>query len=44
MKPLLIVHGCKGKEKQDLESEAAAFDHVGFCQARLDIAYGTHHS
>ncbi|CAD5123083.1 DgyrCDS11459 [Dimorphilus gyrociliatus] len=43
-KPLLIVHGFKGREKQDLESEAAKYDHIGFCQARLDIAYGTHHS
>lgn len=43
-KPLLIIHGDTGERKAVLESEGSNFKNVKFFQAKLNIAYGTHHS
>ncbi|CAL8403514.1 unnamed protein product [Boreogadus saida] len=42
--PVLIVHGDKREAKARLLKEAQPFPHVRFCQAKLDIAFGTHHT
>ncbi|XP_078516190.1 tyrosyl-DNA phosphodiesterase 1 [Lissotriton helveticus] len=43
-KPLLIVHGEKRESKARLHEDAHPYEHVRLCQAKLDIAYGTHHT
>ncbi|XP_033734263.1 tyrosyl-DNA phosphodiesterase 1-like isoform X2 [Pecten maximus] len=43
-KPLLLVHGFKGPNKASLEAEGAVYSNIRFCQARLDMPYGTHHT
>ncbi|KAJ6661835.1 hypothetical protein lerEdw1_013006 [Lerista edwardsae] len=43
-KPLLIVHGEKRESKAALHEEAHPYKHVSLCQAKLDIAFGTHHT
>ncbi|XP_069493562.1 tyrosyl-DNA phosphodiesterase 1 isoform X2 [Ambystoma mexicanum] len=43
-KPLLIVHGEKRESKARLHEDAHPYAHVRLCQAKLDIAYGTHHT
>ncbi|OWF40656.1 tyrosyl-DNA phosphodiesterase 1-like isoform X2 [Mizuhopecten yessoensis] len=43
-KPLLLVHGFKGANKASLEADGAAYSNIRFCQARLDMPYGTHHT
>ncbi|XP_060081210.1 tyrosyl-DNA phosphodiesterase 1-like [Ylistrum balloti] len=43
-KPLLLVHGFKGPNKASLEAEGSAYSNIRFCQARLDMPYGTHHT
>uniref|UniRef100_A0A3Q2ZCS4 Tyrosyl-DNA phosphodiesterase 1 n=1 Tax=Kryptolebias marmoratus TaxID=37003 RepID=A0A3Q2ZCS4_KRYMA len=42
--PVLIVHGDKREAKARLLQQAQPFPHVRFCQAKLDIAFGTHHT
>uniref|UniRef100_A0A8C4Z2G8 Tyrosyl-DNA phosphodiesterase 1 n=2 Tax=Gadus morhua TaxID=8049 RepID=A0A8C4Z2G8_GADMO len=42
--PVLIVHGDKREAKARLLKQAQPFPHVRFCQAKLDIAFGTHHT
>ncbi|KAL5008312.1 hypothetical protein ScPMuIL_013893 [Solemya velum] len=43
-KPLLIVHGFQGANKTRLEADAMSYGHIRFCQARLEMTYGTHHT
>ncbi|XP_053553544.1 tyrosyl-DNA phosphodiesterase 1 [Bombina bombina] len=43
-KPLLIVHGEKRESKARLHEEAHPYENIRLCQAKLDIAYGTHHT
>nr|XP_056707143.1 tyrosyl-DNA phosphodiesterase 1 [Euleptes europaea] len=43
-KPLLIVHGEKRESKAELHEEAKPYKNVRLCQAKLDIAFGTHHT
>lgn len=43
-KPLLIVHGEKRESKAELHEQAHPYKHVSLCQAKLDIAFGTHHT
>ncbi|XP_035184482.1 tyrosyl-DNA phosphodiesterase 1 isoform X2 [Oxyura jamaicensis] len=43
-KPLLIVHGEKRESKAQLLAQARPFENISFCQAKLDIAFGTHHT
>ncbi|XP_063080161.1 tyrosyl-DNA phosphodiesterase 1 [Engraulis encrasicolus] len=43
-KPLMIVHGEKRESKARLIQQAQPFPQVRFCQAKLDIAFGTHHT
>ncbi|KAM7165475.1 tyrosyl-DNA phosphodiesterase 1 isoform 3-T5 [Macrochelys suwanniensis] len=43
-KPLLIVHGEKRESKAELHAQAHAYENVRLCQAKLDIAFGTHHT
>uniref|UniRef100_A0A1A7WBF3 Tyrosyl-DNA phosphodiesterase 1 n=1 Tax=Iconisemion striatum TaxID=60296 RepID=A0A1A7WBF3_9TELE len=43
-RPVLIVHGDKREAKARLLQQAQPFPHVSFCQAKLDIAFGTHHT
>lgn len=43
-RPVLIVHGDKREAKARLLQQAKPFPHVRFCQAKLDIAFGTHHT
>ncbi|XP_041841527.1 tyrosyl-DNA phosphodiesterase 1 [Melanotaenia boesemani] len=43
-RPVLIVHGDKREAKARLLQQAQPFPHVRFCQAKLDIAFGTHHT
>uniref|UniRef100_A0A3Q4BKK6 Tyrosyl-DNA phosphodiesterase 1 n=1 Tax=Mola mola TaxID=94237 RepID=A0A3Q4BKK6_MOLML len=43
-RPVLIVHGDKREAKARLVQQAQGFPHVRFCQAKLDIAFGTHHT
>ncbi|XP_027871873.1 tyrosyl-DNA phosphodiesterase 1 isoform X1 [Xiphophorus couchianus] len=42
--PVLIVHGDKREAKARLLQQGQPFPHVRFCQAKLDIAFGTHHT
>ncbi|XP_056022716.1 tyrosyl-DNA phosphodiesterase 1-like isoform X3 [Ostrea edulis] len=43
-KPLLCVHGFQGGQKAGLEADARKFTNIKFCQARLEMPYGTHHT
>ncbi|KAL3873296.1 hypothetical protein ACJMK2_036432 [Sinanodonta woodiana] len=43
-KPLLIVHGEQGPSKTTLEAEAIDYSNVRFCQAKLEMLFGTHHT
>ncbi|XP_061670791.1 tyrosyl-DNA phosphodiesterase 1 [Syngnathoides biaculeatus] len=43
-RPILIVHGDKREAKARLVQQAQPFSHIRFCQAKLDIAFGTHHT
>ncbi|KAG1654465.1 Tyrosyl-DNA phosphodiesterase 1 [Nymphon striatum] len=43
-KPLLIVHGQKEGSMQALIKSAADYSNISFCQAKLEIAFGTHHT
>uniref|UniRef100_A0A668AIF0 Tyrosyl-DNA phosphodiesterase 1 n=1 Tax=Myripristis murdjan TaxID=586833 RepID=A0A668AIF0_9TELE len=43
-RPVLIVHGDKREAKARLVQQAQPFPHVQLCQAKLDIAFGTHHT
>ncbi|XP_033962196.1 tyrosyl-DNA phosphodiesterase 1 [Pseudochaenichthys georgianus] len=43
-RPVLIVHGDKREAKARLLQQAKPYPHVHFCQAKLDIAFGTHHT
>ncbi|XP_061854047.1 tyrosyl-DNA phosphodiesterase 1 isoform X2 [Colius striatus] len=43
-KPLLIVHGEKRESKAQLIAQARPYENISFCQAKLDIAFGTHHT
>ncbi|KAM7406508.1 hypothetical protein PAMP_000882 [Pampus punctatissimus] len=42
--PVLIVHGDKREAKARLVQQAQPYPHIRFCQAKLDIAFGTHHT
>ncbi|XP_037102469.1 tyrosyl-DNA phosphodiesterase 1 isoform X2 [Syngnathus acus] len=43
-RPVLIVHGDKREAKARLVQQAQPFPHIRLCQAKLDIAFGTHHT
>ncbi|XP_069772013.1 tyrosyl-DNA phosphodiesterase 1 isoform X2 [Narcine bancroftii] len=43
-KPLLIVHGEQRQAKIQLHEDAHPYPNVRLCQAKLEIAYGTHHT
>nr|XP_020755886.1 tyrosyl-DNA phosphodiesterase 1 isoform X4 [Odocoileus virginianus texanus] len=43
-KPVLLVHGDKREAKAHLVAEAKPYGNVTLCQAKLDIAFGTHHT
>ncbi|EDV29188.1 uncharacterized protein TRIADDRAFT_19546 [Trichoplax adhaerens] len=42
--PVLIVHGYSGQSRNNLEQQGQPFPNVKFHQAKLEMAYGTHHS
>ncbi|KAM4602517.1 tyrosyl-DNA phosphodiesterase 1 [Polymixia lowei] len=42
--PVLIVHGDKREAKARLLKQGQPFPQVRYCQAKLDIAFGTHHT
>ncbi|XP_067119968.1 tyrosyl-DNA phosphodiesterase 1 [Centruroides vittatus] len=42
--PLLIVHGEQKEAKYRLEQSAKPYPNIKFCQAKLEILYGTHHT
>lgn len=43
-KPVVLVHGEKRESKARLIEQAKPYPHISFCQAKLDIAFGTHHT
>ncbi|KAG9481782.1 hypothetical protein GDO78_010809 [Eleutherodactylus coqui] len=43
-KLLLIVHGEKRESKTRLHEAAHPYENIQLCQARLDMAFGTHHT
>ncbi|XP_076098892.1 tyrosyl-DNA phosphodiesterase 1-like [Mytilus galloprovincialis] len=43
-KPLLLVHGFTAGNKTALEIETTKYSNIKFCQARLEMIYGTHHT
>ncbi|XP_052009714.1 tyrosyl-DNA phosphodiesterase 1 isoform X2 [Xyrauchen texanus] len=43
-KPVIIVHGEKRESKARLIEQAKPYPHIRFCQAKLEIAFGTHHT
>uniref|UniRef100_A0A673MCX6 Tyrosyl-DNA phosphodiesterase 1 n=1 Tax=Sinocyclocheilus rhinocerous TaxID=307959 RepID=A0A673MCX6_9TELE len=43
-KPVILVHGEKRESKVRLIEQAKPYPHIPFCQAKLDIAFGTHHT
>ncbi|KAM5274806.1 tyrosyl-DNA phosphodiesterase 1 [Ctenodactylus gundi] len=43
-KPILLVHGDKREAKAHLQAEAKPYANISLCQAKLDIAFGTHHT
>ncbi|XP_037359616.1 tyrosyl-DNA phosphodiesterase 1 isoform X2 [Talpa occidentalis] len=42
--PILLVHGDKREAKAHLHAQAKPYGNVSLCQAKLDIAFGTHHT
>ncbi|GBL77991.1 Tyrosyl-DNA phosphodiesterase 1 [Araneus ventricosus] len=42
--PLTIVHGEQRESKKRLENSGANYPNITFCQAKLDIPFGTHHT
>lgn len=42
--PLLIVHGEQKNAKHSLEHSAKNYPNIKFCQANLEIMFGTHHT
>ncbi|XP_055989863.1 tyrosyl-DNA phosphodiesterase 1 [Sorex fumeus] len=42
--PILLVHGDKREAKAHLQAQAKPYANVSLCQAKLDIAFGTHHT
>ncbi|KAJ8792136.1 hypothetical protein J1605_019987 [Eschrichtius robustus] len=43
-KPVLLVHGEKREAKAHLHAQAKPYENIALCQAKLDIAFGTHHT
>ncbi|XP_060577228.1 tyrosyl-DNA phosphodiesterase 1-like isoform X2 [Ruditapes philippinarum] len=43
-KPLLIVHGEQGSSMTALQAQAISYTNIRFCQAKLEMMYGTHHT
>ncbi|KAM6170919.1 tyrosyl-DNA phosphodiesterase 1 isoform 1-T1 [Erethizon dorsatum] len=43
-KPILLVHGDKREAKAHLHAQAKPYANISLCQAKLDIAFGTHHT
>ncbi|XP_057395352.1 tyrosyl-DNA phosphodiesterase 1-like [Balaenoptera acutorostrata] len=43
-KPILLVHGDKREAKAHLHAQAKPYENIALCQAKLDIAFGTHHT
>uniref|UniRef100_A0A7N4PZM1 Tyrosyl-DNA phosphodiesterase 1 n=1 Tax=Sarcophilus harrisii TaxID=9305 RepID=A0A7N4PZM1_SARHA len=43
-KPILLVHGDKREAKARLQEKAKPYENISLCQAKLDIAFGTHHT
>ncbi|XP_057398017.1 tyrosyl-DNA phosphodiesterase 1-like isoform X2 [Balaenoptera acutorostrata] len=43
-KPVLLVHGDKREAKAHLHAQAKPYENIALCQAKLDIAFGTHHA
>ncbi|XP_037688012.1 tyrosyl-DNA phosphodiesterase 1 [Choloepus didactylus] len=43
-RPILLVHGDKWEAKAQLQAQAKPYENVSLCQAKLDIAFGTHHT
>lgn len=43
-KPILLVHGDKREAKAHLHAQAKPYTNISLCQAKLDIAFGTHHT
>lgn len=43
-KPMLIVHGEQGASQTALQAQAMSFTNIRFCQAKLEMMYGTHHT
>nr|XP_058915260.1 tyrosyl-DNA phosphodiesterase 1 isoform X2 [Kogia breviceps] len=43
-KPVLLVHGDKREAKAHLHAQAKPYENIALCQAKLDIAFGTHHT
>uniref|UniRef100_A0AAV2LLM8 Tyrosyl-DNA phosphodiesterase 1 n=1 Tax=Knipowitschia caucasica TaxID=637954 RepID=A0AAV2LLM8_KNICA len=43
-RPVLLVHGDKREAKARLVRDSQPYPHVKLCQAKLDIAFGTHHT
>ncbi|XP_045183449.2 tyrosyl-DNA phosphodiesterase 1-like [Mercenaria mercenaria] len=43
-KPLLIVHGEHGSSMAALQAQAMSYTNIRFCQAKLEMMYGTHHT
>ncbi|XP_030658672.1 tyrosyl-DNA phosphodiesterase 1 isoform X3 [Nomascus leucogenys] len=42
--PILLVHGDKREAKAHLHAQAKPYENISLCQAKLDIAFGTHHT
>ncbi|CAH6848798.1 Tdp1 [Phodopus roborovskii] len=43
-KPILLVHGDKREDKAHLQTQAKPYANISLCQAKLEIAFGTHHT
>ncbi|CAK9296990.1 unnamed protein product [Gordionus sp. m RMFG-2023] len=43
-KPILIIHGFKGNDKEMLENSSKMYSNINFVQAKLNIPFGTHHT
>ncbi|XP_076979418.1 tyrosyl-DNA phosphodiesterase 1 isoform X2 [Tamandua tetradactyla] len=43
-RPILLVHGDKREAKAHLHAQAKPYENISLCQAKLDIAFGTHHT
>lgn len=42
--PLTIVHGEQRESKKSLERSGSNYSNIKFCQAKLEIPFGTHHT